>query len=67
MMNDQKGKLYIISAASGAGKTTLMSIISGLEDKQSGKIYFDDKEVKNLERDRKRLISVILPYHFFPG
>ena len=24
MMNDQKGKLYIISAASGAGKTTIV-------------------------------------------
>lgn len=42
-----KGKFYVIMGESGSGKSTLINIISGLVKSDSGKILFDNKEVKD--------------------
>lgn len=42
-----KGKFYVIMGESGSGKSTLINIISGLVKNDSGKILFDNKEVKD--------------------
>ena len=44
----EKGKSYLIKAASGRGKSSLCSYIYGLRDDYSGKISFDDVNIKDL-------------------
>ena len=42
-------KMYAIKGKSGSGKTTLLSLISGLEKCEEGNIYFENKNLKNMD------------------
>ena len=42
----KKGDIYGLLGPNGAGKSTLIKIISGLEKINSGKILFEEKEIK---------------------
>ena len=57
----EKGKIYAIVGRSGAGKTTLLSLLSGLTDPTGGKILFDDKDVRTIDRYqyRSRYVGVV--------
>jgi putative ABC transport system ATP-binding protein len=50
----EKGKVYAIRGRSGTGKTTLLSLISGLERCTEGDIIFDGKNLKNINLDYYR-------------
>lgn len=60
-MEFEEGKVYAIIGPSGCGKTTLLSLIGGLEEAPSGKIYFEDQEIKEygLAKHRKNHVSFI--------
>lgn len=48
-----EGELVALLGPSGSGKTTLLRIIAGLEQADSGKIFFDQKEATHIHvRDR---------------
>ena len=49
-----KGKVYAIVGRSGAGKTTLLSLLSGLTSPTEGKIVFNEKDVRNIDRYQYR-------------
>ena len=55
------GKIYTIVGKSGSGKTTLLSLISGLDVTTKGTIFFNDKDIKSIDRDdyRAKRIGVI--------
>lgn len=57
----EKGKMYCIVGRSGAGKTTLLSVISGLAAPNGGSIYYDGKDIKDIDKYkfRSRYIGVI--------
>ncbi|MCE9675997.1 ABC transporter ATP-binding protein [Paraclostridium bifermentans] len=57
----EKGKVYGIIGKSGAGKSTLLSLISGLDTCKSGEVLYNDKSLKNIDRDlyRAKDIGVI--------
>ncbi len=57
----EKGKMYCIVGKSGAGKTTLLSILSGLAAPSSGRILFDGKDIKDINKYnfRSRQIGVV--------
>ncbi len=57
----EQGKFYTILGPSGSGKTTLLSIIAGLDTPNSGEIYFDGKNVKQigLHKYRRNAISIV--------
>lgn len=57
----EKGKIYCIVGKSGAGKTTLLSILSGLAQPTSGRILYNDKDVKDIDKYkfRSKYIGVI--------
>lgn len=56
-----KGKVYAIVGRSGAGKTTLLSLLSGLTSPTEGRILFEDKDVRNIDRYqyRSRYVGVV--------
>jgi ABC-type lipoprotein export system ATPase subunit len=48
----EKGKSYLIKAASGRGKSSLCSYIYGLRDDYQGSLMFDDHPVPEVQSDR---------------
>lgn len=55
------GKLYVIMGKSGAGKSTILSLISGLDLCTSGTLAYKGTDMKRLDRDdyRAKNIGVI--------
>ena len=45
-----KGKFNIIVGASGAGKTTVLNILGGMDNATSGEIYVDDRNITNFSK-----------------
>ncbi len=65
----EKGKIYAIRGRSGTGKTTLLSLISGLERCTEGDIIFDGKNLKdvNLDYYRSHDIGIVFQsYNLLP-
>lgn len=46
----QSGQIYAIVGASGAGKTTLLSILSSLAKPTKGSIYFNEKDIDQIDK-----------------
>ena len=55
------GKIYVILGTSGCGKTTLLSLLGGLDSASKGKILFNGKDSteKGLENHRRNHVSFI--------
>ena len=69
LMPVKEGKIYAIRGRSGTGKTTLLSLISGLERCTDGKIIFDGKDLKdvNLDYYRSHDIGIVFQsYNLLP-
>lgn len=65
----ETGKVYAIKGKSGIGKTTLLSLLSGLENNYEGSIEFAGKELKNIDLDnyRSRDIGIVFQsYNLLP-
>ncbi len=63
-----KGKIYSIVGASGAGKTTLLQILGTLSKPDSGKIYYNNRNVsafseKEISTFRNREIGFVFQFH----
>lgn len=54
----EAGKLYAVIGKSGAGKTTLLSLISGLDVCSHGTILYNGEDLKSINRDRYRALSI---------
>lgn len=50
----EKGKLYAILGSSGCGKTTLLSLLGGLDNPTEGKILYDGTDIKEYGLDKHR-------------
>lgn len=46
----EKGKVYAIIGRSGTGKTTLLSILSGLAAPTTGKVYYDGEDIEKINK-----------------
>ncbi|MBZ9606293.1 ABC transporter ATP-binding protein [Clostridium estertheticum] len=65
----EKGKIYSIVGKSGAGKSTLLSVLSGLTTPTEGKILYDGKDIKTIDKYqyRSRMVGVIFQgYNLLP-
>ncbi len=51
----EKGELVCITGPSGAGKTTALNILGGMDSASSGTLFVDDKDITKLKR--KELIK----------
>lgn len=65
----ENGKVYAIRGRSGTGKTTLLSLITGLERCTEGEIIFDGKNLKDINLDyyRSHEIGIVFQsYNLLP-
>lgn len=56
--NFEKGRVYTIIGESGTGKSTLLSLISGLETCTDGQILYNGKDLREIDRDDYRAKSI---------
>lgn len=65
----QSGQFCVIEGKSGSGKTTMLSLLAGLDLPTEGNIYLDGKSYRELDRDklrRKQLSIIFQNYNLFP-
>ena len=65
----ETGKMYAILGASGSGKTTFLSLISGLDQPKEGKVYYEEQSLAKigLRNYRKNDVSIIFQvYNLLP-
>ncbi len=57
----EKGKIYAVVGQSGAGKTTLLSVLSGLAAPKKGDIWYEEKNIRSVNKYdfRSRYVGVI--------
>ncbi len=63
------GQFCVIEGKSGSGKTTMLSLLAGLDLPSAGTIYLDGKSYQELDRDelrRKHLSIIFQNYNLFP-
>jgi ABC-type sugar transport system ATPase subunit len=62
----QKGECLVILGPSGAGKTTTLKVIAGLEDVQEGTITFQNRILNNLEPKDRNVAMAFETYALYP-
>lgn len=62
----EKGKLITLLGPSGCGKTTLLRIIAGLENQDSGSVYFDETNVNTVSTRDREVAMVFQSYALYP-
>ncbi|AEV30436.1 ABC-type spermidine/putrescine transport system, ATPase component [Sphaerochaeta pleomorpha str. Grapes] len=61
------GELFTLLGPSGCGKTTLLRMIAGFNSIEGGKFSFNNKEINNLEPDKRNIGMVFQNYAIFPN
>ena len=57
----RRGEFIAIVGGSGAGKSTLLRLLLGFENPQGGAVFYDGKDLKNLDvREVRRQMGVVL-------
>jgi len=54
----EDGEFTLFSGPSGCGKTTLLNAIGALDSIESGKIFFNDKEISSLSEEERTTIRL---------
>lgn len=62
----KKGEFFSILGPSGCGKTTLLRIIGGFEEPNSGKLFIDDIDVIKLPPNKRHVNTIFQNYALFP-
>lgn len=57
----EEGKMYAVLGSSGCGKTTLLSLMGGLDSPSNGQIFYDGKDIEKagLSAHRKNNVAFI--------
>lgn len=62
----RKGEFFSLLGPSGCGKTTLLRVIAGFEDPDSGKCLMDGTDMLGLPPDKRHCNTVFQSYALFP-
>ena len=65
----EKGKFYAVMGHSGAGKTTVLSIMGMMDSATGGEVYLEDKKIENLSKNemadiRVKKIGFVFQHYF---
>ncbi|KOC31920.1 ABC transporter ATP-binding protein, partial [Clostridium botulinum] len=66
-VNIKKGEFLILLGSSGCGKTTLLRILSGLEEKFTGNIYYENRDITKVQCSKRGFGIVFQNYCLFPN
>ena len=61
-----RGAFFSLLGASGCGKTTLLRLIAGLEQPDSGRVVLDGEDVAGVPAYRRPVNTVFQSYALFP-
>ena len=61
------GEIVSILGPSGCGKTTLLNLILGITEIDSGKIYFDGQDITEVSMEKRGFNIVFQDYALFPN
>lgn len=61
----QDGEIVSILGPSGCGKTTLLNLILGITEADSGKIIYNGEDMTNIPMEKEDLISYFRTTHYF--
>jgi ABC-type sugar transport system ATPase subunit len=62
----KKGECLVVLGPSGAGKTTMLKVIAGLESIKTGEVYFKGRLLNNLEPKDRNVAMVFESYALYP-
>lgn len=62
----EQGEFFTLLGPSGCGKTTILRMIAGFEDPDSGQILLDGQDIKNLPPEKRPFHTVFQSYALFP-
>lgn len=62
-----EGELFAILGPSGTGKSTLLRIIVGIEEPDSGQILLDGKDITDLPPNRRNIAMVFQSFALYPN
>ena len=62
----EKGKLSVIVGPSGAGKTTVLNILGGMDAATSGSVCVDNRDISRLSRRASRSKRTLKVAHGIP-
>jgi len=62
-----ENEYFVILGKTGSGKTTLLEIISGLIRIEKGKILFKDRDITNIQAEKRHFSIVYQDYALFPN
>lgn len=65
-LNCNEGEFIVLVGPSGCGKTTLIRIIAGLEELDSGSIIYKNQEISKLAPKDRKLAMVFQNYALYP-
>lgn len=63
----KKGEFISFLGPSGCGKTTLLRVIAGLEELNSGSIFLKEKDISKLHPSKRNFSIVFQSYALFPN
>lgn len=59
-------EFVVLVGPSGCGKSTILRMIAGLDNADSGRIYFDNKLMNNIEPKNRNIAMVFQNYALYP-
>jgi ABC-type sugar transport system ATPase subunit len=62
----EDGEVMGVLGPSGCGKTTLLRVVAGLEQPDSGKVYYDDQDMAGIEPKDRGIGIVFQNYALYP-
>lgn len=62
----EQGKFYTLLGPSGCGKTTILRLIAGFIEADSGDILFEGKRINDIPPDKRKVNTVFQDYALFP-
>jgi len=62
----ENGEILCLLGPSGSGKTTLLRLLAGLENEESGSIYFQDTDISLIPPHKRNFGMMFQEYALFP-